>query len=208
MISTKRNVSATTFSTYGEHIDDGQRGTLVMWEKPTAAERALLVLPYTYCPNVAELLDTSNWETIKAALAKADPTGVDHSIASFGHWVTGYELMLVRAGSAAHTVAEELMARYANYPVLNEDDFSERETAAFEEDLGDAIGRLTIEIDGAELADSGDAYDTLFCAIARELTEGENRDSCDKSDVEESLTELGFEYEESEMTWRGPLPAV
>lgn len=199
--------SESAFITYGEHIAEGKRGTLVMFDKPSADELAMLVLPYTFCPNVADLLDTSNWECIKRELAAVDPDGNDHKTAEFGHWATPYDLMLVRAGSKAHEVAERLMARYANYPVLDESDFSDRETAAFESDLGSAIRGLTIELDGVELADSGPEYDRLFCVLASDMTESEIKDSCDRSDVEESLRDLGFTYDDSEYTWRGSLPS-
>ena len=195
-----------TFSTYAEHIEEGQRGTLVMFERPSASELAMLVLPYTYCPNVADILDESNWETIKATLAKADPDGTDHMIASFGHWATPYDLMLVKAGSAAHVAAEELMRRYEGYPVLNEEDFSEREQQAFSDDLASCLNGLTIVVNGVEISNDGPGYDGLFWALDRVINESENHDSCDRGDVEGALRELGFEYDAPEHTWRGTLP--
>lgn len=207
MSATESNESTeSTFTTYGEHIDEGQRGTLVMFERPSAEERAMLVLPYTFCPNVADLLDTSNWECIKRELAAVDPDGNDHKVASFGHWATAYDLMLVRAGSKVHEVAERLMARYANYPVLDESDFSDRETQAFSDDLTRCLNGLTIEVNGVELGNEGPEYDALFCALDRDMNEQENQDSCDRSDVEEALRDLGFTYDEPEFTWRGSLP--
>ena len=197
----------TTFSTYGQHIDDGMRGTLVMFERPTEEERALLVLPYTYCPNVAEILDQSNWSTIQRELEKVDPDGNDHSVASFGHWATPYELMRIKAGTEAHAVAERLMARYANHPVLDESDFSDRETQAFSDDLTRVLNGLTIVVNGVELGSEGPEYDALFCALDSEMNESENHDSCDRSDVEEALRDLGFEYDADEFTWTGSLEA-
>ncbi len=195
----------TTFSTYAEHIAEGQRGTLVMWDRPSADELAMLVLPYTYCPNVADLLDESNWECIKRELAAVDPDSTDHKVASFGHWATPYDLMLVKAGSKAHAAAERLMSRYANYPVIDESDFSERETEAFCKDLVDCLGQLTIVVNGVELAGDGPEYDALFIAIDQAMHVSDSPDSCDRSDVESELRELGFEYDESECTWSGEL---
>jgi len=205
MPATVTKLYESTFSTYAEHIAEGQRGTLVMFERPDADKLAMLVLPYTYCPNVADLLDESNWETIKRDLASVDPEGTDHEVASFGHWATPYDLMLVKAGSRAHAVAERLMRRYKGYPVLNEDDFSERESKAFSDDLTDCLGRLTIVVNGVELAGDGPEYDALFMAIDQAMHEQENQDSCDKSDVENVLRELGFTYDASESTWTGLL---
>lgn len=208
MSATESNESAeSTFATYGEHIDEGQRGTLVVFDKPSAEERAMLVLPYTFCPNVADLLDQSNWGYIKRELSAVDPDGNDHRTAAFGHWFTPYDLMLVKAGSEAHRVAERLMASYANHPVLDESDFSDRETQAFSDDLAGCINGLTIELDGAEVEGGTAAYDRLFCVLSSELTESESRDSCNRSDVEQALRDLGFTYDESEFTWRGSLPS-
>jgi hypothetical protein len=195
----------STFSTYAEHIAEGQRGTLVMWERPSAEEMAMLVLPYTFCPNVADILDTSNWETIKRELAAVDPDGTDHKVASFGHWATPYDLMLVKAGTEAHRIAEDLMSSYADYPVLDESDFSERESEAFSNDLTDCLNQLTIVVNGVELAGDSPEYSALWCAIDQRMHERESPDHCDRSDVEETLRDLGFEYDDSELTWSGTL---
>lgn len=195
----------STFSTYAEHIAEGQRGTLVMFSKPSADELAMLVLPYTFCPNVADILDTSNWETIKRELSEVDPDGTDHKVASFGHWATPYDLMLVKAGTEAHRIAEKLMSRYADYPVLDESDFSERESEAFSNDLTDCLNQLTIVVNGVELAGESPEYSALWSEIDRHMNECESQDSCDKSDVENVLRALGFTYDESEFTWSGEL---
>lgn len=195
----------STFSTYAEHIAEGQRGTLVMWERPSAEEMAMLVLPYTFCPNVADILDTSNWETIKRELSEVDPDGTDHKVASFGHWATPYDLMLVKAGTEAHRIAEKLMSRYADYPVLDESDFSERESEAFSNDLTDCLNRLTIVVNGVELAGDAPEYSALFIALDQHMNERETRDSCDRGELEEALRDLGFEYDADEYTWTGEL---
>jgi hypothetical protein len=206
--STTPSDTTTTFRTYGEHIAEGQRGTLIMFERPEAEELAMLVLPYTFCPNVADHLDESNWSVIQAALLAADPDGNDHHVASFGHWATPYDLMLVRAGSTAHVAAEAIMDRYEQYSVLDEDDFSQREHNAFHADLSSALAGLTIVVDGAETAEGEPLYDKLHRAISDILTERDSPDNCDVTDVERVLRdELGFMYDESELTWAGSLPA-
>lgn len=270
----------TTFHTYGQHLDEGQSGTLVLWERPSAEERAMLVVPFTYCPNIAELLDQSNWhvlqteigaaarrvdrarrhvqyviktrtavhyadnnvlqvgtfaremvrfrfgatpakamlcklvdlpviegETVKQFAARLDSAREtsDYQTASFGHWATPYDLLLVRAGSRAHAVAEKLMARYANYPVLDESDFSERESQAFSDDLTSELESLTIVVNGVELEGESPEYDALFYALDRTINEQETQHYCDQSDLESALLDLGFEYDWEEMTWTGSL---
>ncbi len=195
-LSPAEMIAESDFQTYGDWIDEQRH--FAMWEKPDAEERAMLVVPMTYCPNVAGILDTSNWEGLRAALAEADPTGNDYSTCRFGHWATPFEFMTVRPGSEAHREAERIIAALADYPVLDEEDFSRRETEAFEADLERELGRLTI--DGAE--DGSEAHDALFCAIASVLCENESKDNCQRDEVEEALGELGYVYCEDDMTWR------
>ena len=205
MNATATKSPESSFRTYGEHIADGERGTLVMFERPSAEERALLVFPLTYCPNVADLLDVSNWEHIKSELGKVDPDGNDHQVASFGHWATPYDLMLVKADTEAYRVALELADSLESHPVLDEGDLSEREQQAFSDDLTSVLDGLTIVVNGIELGGESPEYDALFWAIDRELNENESQDNCDRSDVENVLRDLGFTYDESEFTWEGTL---
>lgn len=73
-------------------------------------------------------IERSNWEVLRAELRAADPDGADHETHRFGHWGHGwFELMLVRPGSRCATIAAEAENSLANYPVLDEDDWSQRE---------------------------------------------------------------------------------
>ncbi len=98
------------------------------------------------------LLESSNWDATIACLVAVDPTGDDHETHRFGHWGPGWiELIIVRPGSKAHAEAERIVAALADYPVLNEEDFSQREYDAQCEAIAGALRPLTIEDDGAEV---------------------------------------------------------
>ncbi len=261
---------STKFTTFADHIEAGRRGTLVMFDRPDAEELAMLVMPYTYLPNIAELLDESNWEAIcsqiGAAAKRVDrarrhirhmliphvrnrpnrpvvrfaqdvcngsyavgsgPEYVnrlhslvdippidgetvasfasrlddareqdDYKVVSFGHWATPYDLMLVRPGSKAHETAVELADRLENYPVLDEEDFSNRECESQYQSVLDELGRLDLESNGEPL--SPDALGDLASEICQ--ASNENQDY-DQSDVTEALGELGWVVCEDDV-WR------
>lgn len=69
-------------------------------------------------------------EIRKAAQADEDEAG-DWSIERFGHWGPGwFEIIVVRPGTEAARVAQEISDALEDYPVVDEDDFSEREWEA------------------------------------------------------------------------------
>jgi hypothetical protein len=111
-----------------------------------------LVAPVTICPNVAECADESNWQAQLNALSEVDPDGNDHEVCSFGHWATSFDIVLVRPGTAAAECAAELAERLENYPLLNEDDLSERESEAAYQNVLDAVASLTFECQGTEIS--------------------------------------------------------
>ncbi len=110
-----------------------------------------LVVPFTFCPNVAEILDESNWNVLQEMLAEADPTGETYEIQRFSHWATPYDRIVVEPNSEAHGAMAEAVCSMADYPVLDESDFSEREHEASYENVHDAIAGQTFERNGAEL---------------------------------------------------------
>jgi hypothetical protein len=76
----------------------------------------------------SECLDESNFHS---ALEMLGGEGDDVQLHRFGHWASGwFELILVRPNTAAAKEAEEIETSLAQYPVLNDDDFSEREQVA------------------------------------------------------------------------------
>ena len=61
-------------------------------------------------------------------------TDPDFEIHRFGHWACGwFEIMIVRPGSQCAKQAQAIESALAGYPVLDEDDFSDREHAAANE---------------------------------------------------------------------------
>ena len=71
-------------------------------------------------------LAESNFACAHAAIRAIDADHVD--IHRFGHWACGWiEYLCVRAGTAAYTEGERIAQKLDDYPVLNEDDWSERE---------------------------------------------------------------------------------
>lgn len=72
-------------------------------------------------------LDESNFEEALRLLGGESDTVQIHR---FGHWACGwYELLLVDPSDAAAVrIGEDIERRLENYPILNEEDYSQRET--------------------------------------------------------------------------------
>jgi hypothetical protein len=87
----------------------------------------------------SEVLAESNFAATVKALRKTGPEASDGEegdweIHRFGHWANGwFEIIVVREGTEAFKVAEEIEGALADYPVLDESDYSERECEAAEE---------------------------------------------------------------------------
>lgn len=76
----------------------------------------------------SEMLDESNFDTAKALFEDA---GICTRVLSFGHWAVGWvEGLYIPATIAAAKVAREIAQRLESYPVLDEDDYSERQSDA------------------------------------------------------------------------------
>ena len=75
----------------------------------------------------SDCLQESNFYS---ALHQLGGEGEDVEIHRFGHWANGwYEIILVRPATDSYTVALAIESKLANYPVLDESDWSEREAA-------------------------------------------------------------------------------
>lgn len=89
-----------------------------------------LVLPCSRTRDSGEL-DQSNFDTALKMLGGESNTV---QVCRFGHWGPGwFEIIIVKPGSVAETTANEIEASLADYPVLDETDFSNREWESYQE---------------------------------------------------------------------------
>jgi hypothetical protein len=76
----------------------------------------------------SECFDESNFHV---ALKMLGGEGDDVQVRRFGHWACGwYELIVVRPETPAAATARDIEASLENYPLLDDNDFSEREQEA------------------------------------------------------------------------------
>lgn len=76
-------------------------------------------------------LDQSNFD---AALKALGGEGENVEVHRFGHWGPGwFEIIIVKPNTPEATIAEQLESSLADYPVLDESDFSNRELEAYQE---------------------------------------------------------------------------
>ena len=76
----------------------------------------------------SDLLSESNWETALKRLGGESETVEIHR---FGHWACGWlEYLCVKENTKAHELALEMEKAMEGYPVLDEEDWSEREHEA------------------------------------------------------------------------------
>lgn len=68
-------------------------------------------------------LTESNWRcALKQLGGESDNVTIDR----FGHWACGWwEALSVKAGSPQHRIAQEIKSSLSDYPVLDEDDYTE-----------------------------------------------------------------------------------
>ena len=120
------------------------------------------------------ILDLSNWHSMIATFEDIDPNGEDHEAHSFGHWACGwFEIVLIRPDSAVAQSAKEIESALADYPVLSDDDYSEREYNAVIEaweglDLHDRIrecARAGVSIFAARRDNPYDVSDYIVDAL-------------------------------------------
>ena len=119
----------TDLKTYGEHRPTGFDSHLPIRADDGDSRESWLVAPCSRNRD-SDCAEESNWHTQAAALLK----GENAELHRFGHWACGwYEIVIVRPGSPAQVEAEAIASRLEVYHLLDEDDLSERETAAADE---------------------------------------------------------------------------
>lgn len=95
------------------------------------------------------ILDQSNFETACALVSDASVADNELSFEThrFGHWGPGwFEILIVRPGSAAAVAAADIESRLADYPVLDDDDHSEREYDYAQETWANMSVRDRVEV--------------------------------------------------------------
>ena len=148
----------------------------------------------------SRLLDLSNADAIAEAMEPfTDGDDPDVVMESHSHWavghVDGFSVRVFRDGEVtdAFKTYHDLAERLADYPILDEEDYSRREYEATLENIADAAWRLKDEYD---LPDGweGDVYSWLWDHRQRAV---ENRDDQggypEEDDLRAAFEALGYE---------------
>jgi hypothetical protein len=107
------------------------------------------VLPCTITRD-SDILSESNFAVAQKILDDAD---VDYAVHRFGHWGPGwFEILVVKPTERGLTLAGEIVCSLATYPILNEEDYSEREYEAQQENWNnwaqqEAVDKLVSSFD-------------------------------------------------------------
>lgn len=106
--------SPTTFDRAGAFLDDDRKDWFVI---PVMQTRD------------SGCLDRSNFETVERVLEELDPDSETWEAHRFNHWGPGwYEIIIVKPESKASDFADETERSLEDHPVLDEDDFYQKET--------------------------------------------------------------------------------
>lgn len=137
------------------------------------------------------LREESNWETLIQILDKADPERNDFQVHYFGHWTSPFEIVVLRPGSQAAAVAQKCADVLSEYPILDEEDYSRRESdAVWEECLHYVRGSDRVPSDVSD-----DELQTITSQVFSAVTQHDTR-LPSRQDVETALEALGFEAAE------------
>lgn len=150
------------------------------------------------------LLEQSNYEVIKKDLEERFSEDVQSE--HFGHWAVGWidELavrMLDKKGkiTAAGMAALEWQEKLADYPVADEEDYSERQTEATIENI---MSEGRIDRDKA-----GEVYGWLWDNNERALQDSDDQGGYPYRDqIEKALRGLGYIQDEETGEWGNPPP--
>lgn len=185
------------FQTYTAWLKEQQN--FCLWEHNPEHD-SWLVVPHIHCPKVATCLDDSNWSALSIMLAEADPEAAQHECLYHSHWATDFEFYIVAPESAALEAAQQALQRLADYPILDEDDLSERENEEAFQSIVDGISGLTFERADSELTDS--EISELASAIHSHMSDTntgsldqvgqDGGGGPDRPECEQALRELGW----------------
>lgn len=178
--------------------------SFVWWREREIEDSDQWMMHYTHHRD-SGLLDQSNAEQIRKALETFtegdDPDVVEES---HNHWavghIDGFSMRVFRNGqiTEAFRTFHGLMERIANYPILDEDDFSTREYEATVENIVDAAWRLR---DDYALPENWqyEVYGWLSDHECREIESSSDQGGYPSEEsLRRAFTGLGFERMEDE----------
>ena len=128
----------------------------------------------------------SNWDaTIKSLEEGA--CDEDYEEHSFGHWACGwFEIIIVRPGTKAEEIAEEIEGALSCYPILDDEDCSNREWEEHSSYVSETVERIAWENDG-EVHDDVD-----YASLADSLQWYYNGRTPSTDDIFDALCERGW----------------
>ena len=184
-----------------EAAGNWQRFQCFCWYRDDVDDKENWAIIYTHNRD-SRLLDMSNAGVIAKAMQPfADTDDPDVVFESHSHWavghVDGFCIRVIRDGeiTAAFQKYHELAERMADYPILDEADYSDRECEATYENVKDAAWRLK---DDFELPDDWQ-YQVYDWLSEHDCGEVENRDDQGGYPSEEALTTafVALDYQET-----------
>lgn len=186
-----------------EAAGNWQRWSCFVWfrERDIADPDAWAII-YTHNRD-SGLLDQSNSQQITESLEPfTEGDDPDVVMESHDHWavghVDGFSIRVFRDGQItdAFRTYHHLMEQLDGYPILNEEDYSEREYEATVENIADAAWRLKHEHD---LPDGWEGYVYSWLSDHRQRAV-ENRDDQggypEEQDLRDAFDALGYEHVE------------
>ena len=146
------------------------------------------------------LLDQSNASVIaKTMMSFTEGDDPNVVFESHHHWacghIDGFSVRVFKRGriTKAFRVYHELAERMADYPILDESDYSERESNATYENIGEAAWRLKQEFDLPEEWQS-EVYSWLSDHRERALENTDDQGGCpDQEDLKAAFEALGYQ---------------
>jgi hypothetical protein len=146
------------------------------------------------------LLDQSNADQIAQAMEPfTEGDDPDVVMESHSHWavghVDGFSIRVYRDGEItdAFRTYHELSERLADYPILDEEDYSRREYEATLENIADAAWRVKHEFNLPD-AWEGDAYSWLSDHRPSSVENRDDQGGCpEEDDLREAFDALGYQ---------------
>lgn len=95
----------------------------------------------------SDLVEESNWDSMLASYAAADPDGKDYEVHRFGHFAVGWiEEVAYRPGSKVSEVAATLRDCLKGHPILDEEALGRAEMEAVQENWHSVADELKASV--------------------------------------------------------------